>query len=240
MDPDTTRRLHDAIAQLESDEQRARRRTVLYSLVPAGLAVLLVGYTGQRVSSAARELDGLQARTVELQEELLTLRTTADSLREELTVAQAHLQEATNLQRYRHSIDYIDFKGMFSQNPAASAVLERVMEAREQGVGWKLHGVTPEDGFDSPSFAAWVLEQLRVLPRRGDESLLAASRALPDRLAPTASPRPGDLAIYPAGYMLFWFRDVNGSPFVIGMTPFGVTSLKPDFSPVQGYRRVEY
>ena len=47
----------EALAKLEQDERRARRRTVLYSLVPVGMGVLLVLYTGQKVASATRELD---------------------------------------------------------------------------------------------------------------------------------------------------------------------------------------
>jgi hypothetical protein len=44
------------------------------------------------------------------------------------------------------------------------------------------------------------------------------------------TPRAGDLLFYEAGYALFYFLEAGNRPFVIGMTPFGITSLKPDFA----------
>lgn len=51
-------------------------------------------------------------------------------------------------------------------------------------------------------------------------------------------PHTGDLAFYPSGYALFYFEDPHGGPFVLGMTPFGITALKPDFATVLRYGRV--
>ena len=72
------------------------------------------------------------------------------------------------------------------------------------------------------------------------ESLLEASRSLYDKLPPTIQPRTGDLVFYPAGYAMFYFADPSEGPFVVGMTPFGVTALKSDFAKPVGYRQVQW
>ena len=64
-----------------------------------------------------------------------------------------------------------------------------------------------------------------------------ASRRLFDNLPPTSTPTTGDLVFYPGGYALFYFDDRSEGPFVLGMTPFGITALKPDFAKPLGYRR---
>jgi hypothetical protein len=45
------------------------------------------------------------------------------------------------------------------------------------------------------------------------------------------------LVFYRTGYVMFYFTDQRNSPFVIGMTPFGILALDPDFARIIGYRR---
>lgn len=113
------------------------------------------------------------------------------------------------------------------------------MDLRRREVKWRLGGQSPTEGFDSPSFAAFVLRELN-LPGgdvHPEESLLATSRRLWERLPSVPQPSVGDLVFYPAGYVLFYFVDQQQQPFVIGMTPFGISALKPNFARVVGYRR---
>jgi hypothetical protein len=230
----------EALAKLEQDERRARRRTVLYSLVPVGMGVLLVLYTGQKVASATRELAVLRDSTELLRDQSVELRDSTVELRTQLEDAERRLIEATNLDRFSHPIDFVDLKLLASRYPAASRALEIILTARERETPWRLGGDDPATGFDSPGFAAWVLDQMSLLPRETGEGLVPASRALANRLPSVPTPRAGDLAIYPGGYVLFWFTDQRDEPFVIGMTPSGVTALDADFAQLVGYRRVEY
>ena len=45
---------------------------------------------------------------------------------------------------------------------------------------------------------------------------------------------------YRAGYAMFYFADPREGPFVLGMTPFGITALKSDFAKPVGYRQVQW
>jgi hypothetical protein len=88
----------------------------------------------------------------------------------------------------------------------------------------------------------YMLRQKRVagIELRPGESLAEASRSLYDKLPPTTQPRTGDLVFYSAGYAMFYFADPRDGPFVLGMTPFGITALKSDFAKPVGYRQVQW
>ncbi|MBI3078710.1 MAG: C40 family peptidase [Deltaproteobacteria bacterium] len=161
-------------------------------------------------------------------------------LQGKLADAEARLKEATEFGRYIHPIDFVDVKMLFSRYPQEARVLERILNLRERGAKWRLGGQSPTEGFDSPSFAAFILRELN-LPGgdvRPGVNLEATSRRLWERLPSAPQPRVGDLVFYPAGYALFYFVDQKQRPFVIGMTPFGIAALEPNFAKVVGYRRV--
>lgn len=81
----------------------------------------------------------------------------------------------------------------------------------------------PEVGFTSPGFAGYILQQLRRVPDGyPPETTL---RTLPS----VSEPQLGDIIEYETGFALFYLRDRRGSPFVIGMTPMGITALNLDF-----------
>jgi hypothetical protein len=84
--------------------------------------------------------------------------------------------------------------------------------------GWR---AISQEGFDSPTFALYVLRQKRAsgIELKSGESLLEGGRSLYDKLPPTTQPKTGDLAFFPAGYAMFYFADPREGPFVLGMTP---------------------
>jgi len=66
-----------------------------------------------------------------------------------------------------------------------------------------------QKGFDSPSFAAYLLEKNGLLAE--------PASAVRYRLR---EPEVGPVAFHERGYTMFYFVDGQGQPFVIGMTPF--------------------
>jgi len=122
-------------------------------------------------------------------------------------------------------------QGNFTQ----SDLLARMLFDHEN-TPWKAGGLSPEVGFDSPGFAAYMLEQFSLLSAPAAEVRYNLRQVLP----PTSQPSIGDVVFYDLGYTMFYFEDEKGEPFVVGMTPLGVLALKLDFMKVLGYGQVEY
>ena len=121
-------------------------------------------------------------------------------------------------------------------NSYTAALVSDLFEMRYQNVRWELGGTSPESGFDSPSFAAFLLIKNQILDIEFKDRY-----RLREVIPETDSPRPGDLIFYDTGYTMFYFRDRTGTPFCIGMTPLGIVAMQLQFGPrLLGYGRVEY
>jgi len=254
-------RLPALLERIEHREQTARRRAVFYSILPVALTAVLLGYTATQVRNAQQQVQGLknEASTYTTQIESLkkdaatyraqaqTLEAQVGSYKDQTMQLQFQLAEvekklaaATDLGQYVRPINFVEAKELASRFPGSERLLIQILDLRQRGTKWKLGGQSPEEGFDSPSFAMYVLREMRAadIQMRPGESLLDASRRLFNSLPPAERPQTGDLVFYPSGYALFYFEDPREGPFVLGMTPFGITALKPDFARPVGYRHV--
>ena len=251
------------LERIERREKSARIRAVSYSLLPVALTVVLLGYTASSVRNAQKQVDALKTEASTYTTQIDTLKKNAETyksqsqslqgdtqnyknqvtdLQAQLAEAQKTLSEAVNLSRAVRTIDYVNAKELASRFPGSESLLLDILELRQRRIKWKLGGQSPQEGFDSPSFAMYILRQKRasgIEPRPG-ESLSEASRSLYDRLPPINQPQTGDLVFYPAGYAMFYFADPREGSFVLGMTPFGITALKSDFAKPVGYRQVQW
>ena len=238
--------LENILDRAERRESQARRRAILYTLVPIVMASILLAYSSSRIRRETEQVKALQGDAAQFERQISDLKREAiqyeeriEFLKSELELSEQRLKKAVELSQYTHPVDFVDLKVIFSRYPRQARALDLILSLRQRNVGWHLGGQTPEQGFDSPSFAMFVLHELGVPTGRPqpEESLLEASRELFERLERGPGPDVGDLAFYPAGYVLFYFKDEHNSPFVIGMTPAGITALKPDFSSPVGYGR---
>jgi hypothetical protein len=224
--------------RIESRERHARRNAVIYATLPFVLAASLVAFTGYWVRKSAREVESLRTEKLRLDSDLRQLRDQNWKLEEQKRELETRLLEATELVKYERPINLEDIKSVASRNLKAGQILERVFGLRQGGVRWHLGGRSPQVGFDSPSFAVFILSELRLtgteLPRTGDDP----GTWLREKLPETAELRSGDLVLYNSGYAMFYFEIPGREPFVIGMTPFGITALKPDFARRFGVRRI--
>lgn len=192
---------------------------------------------------AAKEAATLQQEITRAEAEKREYQAQVSELTSKVKGLQHLLERTTDLSRFRHNVDWVALKYTASENPAEARVLERVLRLRDQNVGWSLGGTQPEQGFDSPSFAAYVLQSLGLLPNSeaaAGRDLLQRSRLLRSILPRVDEPKIGDLVFYPGGFALFFFRDQNHQPFVIGMTPSGIVALEPNFAFVEGAARPNY
>lgn len=212
---------------------------VLVQLVIAVIALGVMVYVGTKIGPLLQEKARLETAITGYQKEVTTLQAELDSTRTALEETRQRLRETVDMARFQHPVDPVDLKVIFSRYPHQARALQLILQLKERGVGWHLGGQQPSVGFDSPSFAAYILKELH-LPG-GDvapgDTLLATSRRLFQALPPIDKPKVGDLVFYPAGYVLFYFEDKDRRPFVIGMTPSGIAALDPKFAKPVGYRK---
>jgi cell division protein FtsB len=148
--------------------------------------------------------------------------------------------EVRILGRHIFQLYSLDMRTVSARYPREAQILERLVHLRRLGIRWYPLGQSLEEGFDSAGFAAFILRELRVPVAKIQlgENLFGVVSGIWTRLPPVHQPRPGDLVFYPDGYVFFYFEDQFRRPFVMGMTPFGIVPLVPDFAEVIGYRRV--
>ncbi len=250
------------LERIERREKSARSRAVLYTILPVALTIVLLAYTASSVRNAQKQVDALKAEALTYTTQIDTLKKNTEAyknqsqsmqgnaenyknqvteLQGQLAEAQKALSEAVNLSRSVRPLDYSNPKELASRFPGSENLLLNLLDLRQRRIKWKVGGESPQEGFDSPSFAMYMLKQKRAsgIELRPGESLSDASRNLYDKLPATTQPQTGDLVFYPAGYAMFYFADPQG-PFVLGMTPFGITALKSDFTKPVGYRQVQW
>lgn len=244
-------KFEELLARIERREATSRRRTVLLSIIPVVIAAVVLGgmtlgvrTLSQRSEVLRVEADGYRKAAGTAQQELARQQEEVKKLQQRVDELEEQLRRTTDVARFRHDINFVDLKMIASRSPAAARALELILALRERRVGWRLGGRSPDEGFDSPSFAAYVLRQRLpaspAAPATTGTDLIAASRALMQTLPRTDAPGVGDLVFYPAGYALFRFEDGRGRPFVIGMTPQGIVALKPEFSEPVGAARIRW
>jgi len=210
------------LEQIENRERLLRKRSFYLTIIPIIIAGILIWCTSYKIIKAKKELE--------------LSRTQVSELNQKLKILKHQLGEATNFVKNIYEIDWTNAKYLASLYPRQARVLFYVREMQNKNVKWKLKGKTPEEGFDSPSFCAYILDKLRIT-----ENLMKKRYDLLNFLAPIESPRVGDLIIYENGYTMFYFEDRLGQPFCIGMTPVGIVSLKINFGPkLLGYRKINY
>jgi hypothetical protein len=231
-----TRDFDDAVMRIRGQQRTARLVTWLSVLIPASLGIAFLVYGSTQLRHASDKVAELEAQAASYE-------STVKDLKASLASLESEMQQTARLSRFVHPIGMIDTKEIYSHAPpAVASVVGEVLEQANARIPWRLGGSSPQ-GFDSPGFAAFVLEKhgaLEGIDLGGDSLPVARSERLFKALPAVDSPEPGDLAFYAAGYVLFWFRDQHGNPFVIGMTPSGIVGLNPDFATPRGYRRPRY
>jgi hypothetical protein len=251
------------LERIERREKSARILAIVYSLAPVALTVVLISYTSASVRNAQKQIDALKAEASTYTTQIDTLKQNSEGYRSQsqsaqgdaanlkgqvtelqtqLADAQKALTEAVSLSRAVRTLDYANAKEFASRFPGSESLVMDLLDLRQRRIKWKHGGQTVQEGFDSPTFALYMLKQKRAsgIEVRPGDSLSDASHSLYEKLPPTTQPHNGDLVFYPAGYAMFYFTDPREGPFVLGMTPFGIAALKSDFAKPVGYRQVQW
>lgn len=236
--------LNDLLGLVEKRERAARWRVVVFSAIPVLLATALLWFTGQRIRVANAELasvdaklSGEQVKLKEAEAKSADFERQLKQAQEQVASLQKQLQEAMD---YRRSLaptaTAFVMKYVAGRYPPQGELFIDIIELLDRGAHWKVGGFSEQEGFDSPSFAAYVLERHHLLPKPASE----VRYRLRDVLRAKEAPEVGDLVFYSLGYTMFFCRDDAQRPFVLGMTPYGILALRADFAPIIGYAEVPY
>ncbi|HEX9074250.1 MAG TPA: hypothetical protein VF932_00660 [Anaerolineae bacterium] len=253
--------LQSLLKQAEDLERSARKRAIIYTVIPIIAAGVFVLFTGWQIQQANQQLQTINGHLNESQQALSSVNTQLGQTKDELNRAQQDLaaskQEAARYrdqaavlqkqlndlnEQLRQSSTFKTFlcpfnlsvqeKGTLSRYPQQQGFWQDVLGS--MSFKWNLGGSSPAEGFDSPSFAAYILGRNGKLPGPATEARYRLQQLLP----PRDRPQVGDVVFYQYGYTMFYITDLNNRACVVGMTPQGVLSLKLDFAPVTGYGKV--
>jgi hypothetical protein len=228
--------LQSFMQEVEHRGRKARKKAAFYSLVPIVLAGLLLWFISYRIIRAQKELATVNQELKTARGEVERYASESAKLRQNLEETEERLRQSTNFVRRVFQIDWTDAKVIGSRYPRQSELLFRILEMRDRGIRWKLGGTSPEEGFDSPGFAAFVLQQFHLLDIPFSERY-----RIRELMRSTSEPEVGDLIFYDTGYTMFYFKDERGHPFCVGMTPVGIVALEIEFGPrLLGYGKVNY
>ena len=224
------------IEKFQQEERRSKKRMLIYTSVPLILTFILILVSYFSVNNANKQVK-------ELEKQKQSLELTIDGLNNEMSLKNDSLTEmkkvmelAITYKDKRFEFDFSRDKELFSRYPEQTRLISemrRMIDANE--VKWHLGGNSPEVGFDSPSFATYMINKFsKTEIPSGDRYKLR------EILPSTSQPEVGDIVFYQNGYAMFYFK-YHDQPFVVGMTPIGLTSLTFDFGPQRiGFGKVKY
>lgn len=157
---------------------------------------------------------------------------------------QAQVRMPADTARKVHPIDVSEWKELSGNAGRRAVLLPAIYTLRERDVVWRVGGTSPNQGFDSPSFAIFVLEKQSLVPKGSMAQIRpdvpGELRLLRTLLKTESNPSVGDVVFYANGFTMFYYKDRSGRPFVMGMTPVGILCLDPDFAQIVGYGAVPY
>jgi len=229
---------HQALAsvntQLDQSRQEVASSEQALTEVNTDLQQTQRDYQGatRQLEATRKELEQANTSLKEAQLKIDELQRQVDELTKELQNLSDQFAEASTFKRYEVDITEEQIKD--TRLPEAQlALLFDLMGQRFGRAQFNPTGNSPEMGFNSPNFAVYMLREHKLLPEGYDPFKLPW-----EQLPKTNRPENGDLAYYKSGYTMFYFN--TPEEFVIGMTPVGILTLRPDFAPILGTLKVNY
>jgi hypothetical protein len=206
-----------------------------------------------QLPEAEATLGAVQVVAEELQSELSQSQADLSQSRSALATATAQLSEtqkeldaARVFAQNNCPIDEMVLKEYTSDYTLQAQVLIYLFEAqRNKQIPWNPGGFSETDGFDSPNFALYVLQNaISGLPLVSTDY---QPGSLPwNILQSITTPHDGDIVYYQSGYTMFYYElpvsygSEEKMKCVIGMTPLGIISQQMGFAEDLGALRVPY
>jgi hypothetical protein len=199
--------------------------------------------TKSQLEQKQTELDDANQQLEEKQQQIIVSNETLEKVQQDLddaniqlggledllTEVKKSLEQARTFNDYLFTIDELDLKILASDLPEEVGYILIDMVDMQNYVKWNVSGYSPDDGFDSPSYAAYMIN------RHFGTDLSNRLYELRIALTSRSQPEVGCLVFYESGYTMFYYESFSGTPFVMGMTPLGILALDPNFAPIIGY-----
>lgn len=233
--------------QIAQAEEQLSIRTSQLAAVEDDLTLLRT-----QVPEAQATFGSVQVLADQLQTELSQARTEVAEARSALATATAQLSEtqkeldaARVFAQNTCPLDETVLKNYVSDYTPQAQVLIYLMEAQRREIPWNPGGFSETDGFNSPDFALFVLQNaVPGLPLVSPD--YQPGTAPWQILQPTSRLENGDIIYYQSGYTMFYYKLPVGFASrktidcVIGMTPLGVISQEMGFAEELGALKVPY
>jgi hypothetical protein len=247
--------IENLIEELELKERRWRRRTVLYTLFPVALLVMIVWYFQSQIKHANNEWELLKNRNDSLSNVILNKENYLNQRERKLQLFQYDFMKELS----RGDMSKSEMKRLFDHYATEDSALKVWMNvARKvednkiyvhfgdtskfnlhrpqskrilpvlvnlQGIRWTTGGDLPERGFDANGLIKYSLSSVGATIKNSFTDPLKLD--------------DGDIVDLKNGYSMFYFK-LKDQPVFIGMTESGLFALKPTFGEVEKYRKVEY
>jgi len=171
-----------------------------------------------------------------LEEQALAYRVQIEYLSHTLVQVETALEEAANLPDYRYPGSYERVAEFIARAyPAQSEILIGMVDTLGD-TKWKFAGSDPGEGLDSEGMAVYLLVNCGLT----DDPAAVERGQFTENLERADQPEVGDLVQYEDEYYMFYFLDQEGSPFVVGMTPYGLQLFRFEFKEVVQIFRVPH
>ncbi|RIH67231.1 hypothetical protein D1164_02055 [Mariniphaga sediminis] len=224
------------LGKFQAEEKKSKKRMFLFSSIPLVITIILISASYLAVNNANKQVKELRVQKQNLESTINELNQNINLKTDSLAEMKKVMELAVNYKDKRHSFNFSIDKELYSRYPSQTEMLSAMRNMIEnKTTQWHLGGTTPEVGFDSPSFATYMINKY------SDSQVAENDRYnLRTILPSTNEPEVGDIVFYEHGYAMFYFEYKN-KPFVVGMTPIGLASLTLDFGPRRiGYGDVKY
>ncbi|MFZ5879152.1 MAG: hypothetical protein ACOY0R_07270 [Chloroflexota bacterium] len=224
----TETKLAHTSSQLETVETNL---TGLQSQLPTAQAALT--QVGEQLTQVGEQLTQSQAALEAAQQDLALSQSA-------LATAQADLNSARAFIRNACTINEEAIKEFMNQETPAVEMLRFLLVMQKENIRWNPGGFSPEEGFDSPDFALYALQNLGFLT-----GYTPGSRPW-NILRPTSRLMDGDIVYYDSGYTMFYYNlpvsygSSETRECVIGMTPLGIQAQRIDFAESPDYLKAPY
>lgn len=232
-----------------------------YTVWQVAGAKLELAQTEAQLSNTSSQLDTVESNLTSLQSQLPTAQAALTQVGEQFTqsqaaletaqqeldlsqsalaTAQADLDSARAFIRNACPINEEALKEFMSQETPAVQMLRFLLDLQRADVRWNPGGFSREEGFDSPNFALYALQNFGFLTDYG-----RGSRPW-NILRPASRLMDGDIVYYDSGYTMFYYRlpvsygSSETRECVIGMTPLGIQAQLIDFAESPDYLRAPY